>query len=108
MREYNMQMNESKTEYTTLQVDVSTKLKFLGTHIDTTTEVKSRINNGAKALIKMQNIFKQEKISEKLRIKLYKACIVPHLTYNIGTIPLKKTEAESLNKAHTDEDYEWR
>ena len=34
--------------------------------------------NGAKALIKMKNIFKQEKISEKLRIKLYKACLVPH------------------------------
>ena len=25
---------------------------------------------------------------------------MPHLTYNIGTIPLKKPEAESLNKAH--------
>ena len=48
----------------------------------------------------MQNIFKQEKISEKLRIKLYKACVVPHLTYNIGTIPLKTPEAGSLNKAH--------
>ena len=65
MCEYDMQMNESKTKYTTLQVDVATKLKFLGTNIDTSTEVKSRVNNGAKALIKMQNIFKQEKISDK-------------------------------------------
>ena len=40
MREYNMQMNESKTEYTTLQVDVATKLKFLGTYVDTSTEIR--------------------------------------------------------------------
>jgi len=103
MADYKMIMNQGKTEFETLergrQEDI--QIKFLGTKLNVSEEVKARKMRASRAMRVMRSIWsKHGVIGEKLRVRLYRACVEPHLLYNTATIPATDREIEALNKEH--------
>ena len=102
MAEYKMIMNKVKTEFETLdrsrQEEI--KIKFLVTKLNVRREeIKTRRMQAKQAMRIMRNIWEKRKIvREELRVRLYRACVEPHLM--LSTIPTKSTEIEELNIEH--------
>jgi len=103
MIEYKMIMNSAKTELETLSRAMQNviKIKFLGTKINVSDEIVARISKAKLALRALRNVWKHHSIVRvELRVRLYKACVEPHLLYNTATVPARTTEMEQLNKEH--------
>ena len=103
MHEYKMIMNQSKTEYETLSKEEQNniKIKFLGTKLNVKDEIEIRKSKARMVMRVLRNVWKfHHIIRESLRIRMYKACVGPHLMYNTATIPAKATEMEALDQEH--------
>ena len=46
----------------------------------------------------MRGVWKQEHIRENIRVHMYKACVEPHLLYNIAPVPVTAAGAEELDR----------
>jgi hypothetical protein len=102
-------MNEDKTELTTLRREPNREdekwrmTKKLGTLLGETEEMHRRKQLAAEAFKKLWQIWsksKQNKIGLPKRLTLYKAYILPILTYNSCTWALTATELEELEAFH--------
>jgi hypothetical protein len=100
MKRYNMQINVDKTEYATLTRDkhATVKLKFLGTQLNIKDEIATRKTRARQAMRVMRGVWKQEHIRENIRVHMYKACVEPHLLYNIAPVPVTAAGAEELDR----------
>ena len=73
------------------------KIRFLGTKISVSEEVLARVSRAKLALRAVQGVWKHHKVvREDLRVRLYTACVEPHLLYSTATVPAKATEVEHL------------
>uniref|UniRef100_A0A8D9EGY4 Craniofacial development protein 2 n=1 Tax=Cacopsylla melanoneura TaxID=428564 RepID=A0A8D9EGY4_9HEMI len=104
-----LEINKEKTEYmivgrnasqtTTVNVNgnnykMVNSFKYLGTqlnsHNNIEEEIKIRIVNANRSFFALHNLFKSKISSRKSKMKIYKAVIIPVLTYGCETWPLTK------------------
>jgi len=100
--EYNLTINQSKTERIMFATDarIKTGYKKLGTHVDTDEDLKLRITKATIAYDSMWNLWKCNKISIPTRLKLYNALVKSILLYNIGATAYREVQLEKLDSLH--------
>ncbi|NDG65218.1 MAG: hypothetical protein EBY29_17420, partial [Planctomycetes bacterium] len=101
--EYKMIVNQGKTEYETLERgrQEDTQLKFLGTKLNVSEEVKARKTRASRAVRVVRRVWsKHGVVGERLRVRLYRACVEPHLLYSTATVSATDREIEALNREH--------
>ena len=100
---YNMKLNRDKTtiDIMTSGSSESTEASTVGTHINTATELKLRKQKANTAFINLYRIWNLcSKTKTKTKLRFYNACVIPIITYNIGSIPFKKGQLRELDKLH--------
>ncbi len=107
LREWNLVMNEAKTERTTLvrkddQKDEQWRtVRKLGSLLGESDDISRRKQLAIVAFRNLMNLWvRRNQISEKLRLRLYNAFVLPVLTYNMGTWGLTKREEEKIEAFH--------
>ena len=104
-REFNLNINPSKTEYTIIQKErispgLLQKTKKLGTILDTEAELVRRKSLSNIALYKLKYIWKNRFVKTPLKVLLYKTYVRPILTYNCGTWATTKTLDRRIDSFH--------
>jgi hypothetical protein len=103
---WDLHVNEAKTEWVELTSsnpsnEAWRNVKALGSLLGDQQDVQRRKRQGSITFCKMMTLwFRRHHVSEPRRIRLYKACVLPTLTYNIGTWGLTKSEFNSLDTFH--------
>lgn len=102
LKESNLKVNETKTEYTNVKrnTDDWKKTRKLGNLIDEKEDVHKRRTLAQLAFNSLNNMWQRTNINEQKRIKLYDALITPILLYNCGTWGLTAKTLESLDTTH--------
>ena len=104
---WNLSVNRTKTEYTTLQ-RMSKKgeerwrtTKKLGTILGDDEELSRRRSLATIALKNATNLWSRRTyVSERRRLRIYNACVRPILTYNMGTWALTQNQTARLDAFH--------
>lgn len=102
-KKWNLKINSEKTERTKIDInDTSWKnVKKLGSLLDTQQDIYHRCNLAHAAFAKLRRHWSFKiKISNFLKIRLYKIYVLPILTYNIGTWSLNATLASYVDIFH--------
>ena len=106
LESWDLHVNESKTEWVELTSSNSTEelwrnAKVLGSLLGDLQDIQRRKQQATIAFRKMMTLwFRRQHVSESRRIRLYKAYVLPTLTYNMGTWGLTKGEFTSLDIFH--------
>ena len=107
LAEWNLKVNPLKTEHLTIsrldnRAEESWRLaKKLGTLLGDSEELERRRRLGAVALSQASTLWKRSTlVSESKRIRLYKACVKPIITYNFSTWALTQSELNRLDSFH--------
>jgi sorting nexin-29 len=103
LRDYNLKMNVEKTEYIKLSAteNKTMKSKKLGSKLNSEEDLNYRISLATVAFANMQKIWTQdEAIEESTKLKLYNACIIPIIMYNLSSITLTSASLQRLNAFH--------
>ena len=103
LKNWNLKVNESKTEITTVKrhEEEWKSVRKLGSLINEKEDIKKRKVLAQNAFIQLKNIWKNKKIiHEQRRIQIYEALVTPILTYNSGTWGLTKSNLECLDSTH--------
>ena len=103
LRQWNLKVNESKTEITRIEryQEEWKDVRKLGSLINESEDIKRRKILAQNAFNELKNIWTRKgKIGEQKRIQLYEALVIPILLYNCGTWGLTKQNLESLNIMH--------
>jgi len=102
-----LNVNPDKTEHTILAratdrvAEEWRTTKKLGSLLGAAEDIARRKQLAAAAFTSMFNVWKRRnKISERLRLRLYSAFILPILTYNSGTWGVSETVLQSLDAFH--------
>ena len=101
LAKWSLEVNSSKTERYSIQQGAEISVKKLGCMIDPAKEVQRRValaNAGFSS--KWRLWFRNAIVSEKVRLRLYHALIMPILTYNIGTLGVSETLMKQLDTTH--------
>ena len=73
----------------------------LGTLLDAALEVNAKIQRAWAAFASLSKIWSNRKlVGEKRRLRLFKAFVLPHLSYNIAVLALTPTLEKKLDVAH--------
>ena len=99
----NLQVNESKTEFTTISRsdDSWRKVKKVGSLLGDSEDVCRRKQLSNAALYKLKNIWlRNDKVKRNTRIKLYRSVVKSVLTYNCETWALTKQDQRKLDAFH--------
>ena len=103
---WDLHVNEAKTEWVELISSNPTNeawrnVKVLGSLLGDHQDIQKRKQQATIAFRKMMTLwFRRHHVSEPRRIRLYKAYVIPTLTYNIGTWGLTKSDFNSLDTFH--------
>ena len=100
---WNLSINVTKTTRSKIDIDFNDwkKEKKLGSLLDSSEDIDRRIQLSNFAIKQLQNKWMySNKLSIKLRMKLYKCYILPILTYNMGTWSLNSSLEKKINIAH--------
>lgn len=103
MAQKNMTMNAGKTERHLLDRPGRDMQDFkqLGTNVHSGIEVATRFKKARGAMRAYCKVWlKDNSISDKTKIRLFNATVLPHIIQNLHAVPLKKTEAEELDQLH--------
>ena len=115
LAEDNLFVNEAKTEITKVERKIRKKknenyqnksedwrhVTKLGSKLGDAEDVLKRKQLAAGKLKEMNNIWiRNQQVSRKTKIRLYKAIVKPVLLYNASTWGLNKSDEESLNSFH--------
>ncbi|XP_065180176.1 uncharacterized protein LOC135810612 [Sycon ciliatum] len=107
LREWHLKVNEEKTEQTTLHregdrlAEIWRKTRKLGSLLGDEQDVIRRKQLATAAFRSLFVVWcRRELISEKLRLRLYQAFVIPVLTYNGGTWGLTVALEQSLDSFH--------
>ena len=107
LRRSGISVNEEKTEQTTLRregdrlAEIWRKTRKLGSLLGDEQDVISRKQLATAAFRSLFVVWcRRELISEKLRLRLYQAFVIPVLTYNGGTWGLTVALEQSLDSFH--------
>jgi hypothetical protein len=101
--EWNLAINKGKTEFVQITSDNYYRLqnKKLGSRLSTMDDIKYRIIQSNTAFHKMWKLWLSRKNTAlSTRIRLYNACILPILSYNMGASAARDTQLEFFNRAH--------
>ena len=108
----NLQVNESKTEYTTIVRNKKTKDKKvidepwrhtikIGSKLGDSEDIINRKQLSNIALHQLENIWiRKDKVNMKLKLEIYKIVIKSVLLYNCGTWAMTKNEEKHINAFH--------
>ena len=103
LSQWNLKVNETKTEITVIERTKNEwkNVRKLGNLINEEEDIKRRKILAQNAFRDLLNIwYRQNLISERKRICLYEALVLPILLYNCGTWGLTKKNLESLDALH--------
>ncbi|XP_065189344.1 uncharacterized protein LOC135819973 [Sycon ciliatum] len=107
LREWHLKVNEEETEQTTLRragdrlAEIWRKTRKLGSLLGDEQDVIRRKQLATAAFRSLFVVWcRRELISEKLRLRLYQAFVIPVLTYNGGTWGLTMALEQSLDSFH--------
>ncbi len=103
LKNYNLMTNKEKTEQFTIERNGETdwkKCKLLGSLLDTESDINRRTLLAITAYNKLNYIFKSNNVSNKIKIRIYNAYILPILTYNCEIWTLTETLSEKVNTFH--------
>ena len=77
------------------------KVRHLGSLLDTAADVSKRIQSANSAFATLNKMWmRRNLVSEKKRIQLFKAFVLPHITYNLCTQALTKPLENRMDVAH--------
>jgi hypothetical protein len=102
---YNLQANAQKSEWYTIsrgewQANATTKL---GDKIGTTAEIAHKRGRAIQAFRKMSRtwtVLRTHRTPLHIRLRLYNAFVLPHLTYNLGALALTPRQMTKLDTIH--------
>ena len=107
LKKYNLLVNEEKTEYTDIKREQKKedekwrKVKKVGSLLGDEEDMARRRTLAAAAMAKMDKIWiRQDKISKKRKINIYRALVKSILLYNCGTWGVTKTEEQKMDAFH--------
>jgi hypothetical protein len=106
LKEWDLVVNDEKTDLTTLKRDEKENenwraTKKLGTLLGDHEELKRRKQLAAAAFQKAKQLWANDsKVREKRRLRIYNSCVKPILTYNMGTWALTQSETAELDAFH--------
>ena len=103
LKTWNLQVNENKTEITTINRQTSTwkTTKKLGSLLDTKEDIKRRKILATAAFKNMYKLWiRRHKLTEKRILMLYNTLVLPILLYNSGTWGVNQTELNGLDSFH--------
>ena len=106
LKSWDLHVNETKTEWVELvssnsTVEVLKNVKVLGSLLGDHEDIQRRKQQATIVFRKMMTLwFCRHHVNEPRRIRLYKAYVLPTLTYNMGTWGLTKGEFTSLDIFH--------
>lgn len=88
LEKWNLKVNAEKTEFTTLTKENArtVDVKKLGSKIGDNADINIRIKNSNSAFNSMWKVWRSKHIARSTKIRLYKACILPILMYNMAAI----------------------
>ena len=99
---YNLLVNQQKTERIRISNNhwESTGYKKLGSHVDAAVDLRIRITKAYATFTSMWKMWKCSKISIPTRLRMYNACVIPILLYNIGAQAYTESQVIKLEAAH--------
>ena len=103
LKRWNLVVNESKTEVTTVQkgTDSWKTTKKLGSLIDTKEDIKRRKTLATASFHNMYKIWiRRHKLAEEKLLQLYNTIVLPVLLYNCGTWGVTQTDLNALDAFH--------
>jgi hypothetical protein len=98
-----LKLNDDKTEYTLLNKHTSPTLsvKKLGTILSPNLDVRRRTGEAEKGFTTLWKLWLHDKhIPLPTKVRLFNACIVPILTYNLHTGPYTQSDLQSIDTCH--------
>ena len=108
--EWNLIVNETKTEYTNIEISPETEnrgkeswrqSKILGSKLGSNEDILHRMNLGCIAFANFKKIWKNSKyIETNTKIRLYEALVVPVIMYNSGTWASTRQVLDKLDSLH--------
>lgn len=100
--QYNLTVNQGKTERICICNDHRANIgyKKLGSHVDAVADLRMRITKAYVAFTSMWKLWKCTIISIPTRLRMYNACVVPILLYNIGAQAFTDSQVCKLEAAH--------
>ena len=101
-REYKLIVNTDKTEETEISVDNKDwqGVKKLGSLLGQEEDLKRRMQLAALQFNKCTKLWGTKGITLRIRLRLYKALVIPVLMYNAGTWALTSTQSKRLDAYH--------
>lgn len=102
LAEYRLKVNESKTELTTYTGSPreTPATKKLGSKLNAADNLKYRMGLAVATLNKLWRLWKSTSATKETKLKMYKACILPILMYNMGACSLSLAKLEKLDSFH--------
>lgn len=100
---YNLLVNDDKTEYIDLTRHSAQDIpiKKLGNILSSELEIRARIRSADLAFGQLWKVWLNDRqISNKSKIRIYRACIEPILTYNAHCLALPQSKIRLLDVAH--------
>lgn len=100
---FNLKMNNDKTEHITVNRTSLNNLanKKLGSKLSMKLDMTHKINTANFAFTRLRKLFRNTKyISTETKLKMYSACILPIITYNMSSMALTDNELEKMNTTH--------
>ena len=99
---YNLQVNMGKTERKIISSNckTATSYKKLGGHLDADVDIKLRIQKANLAFYSMWKTWNSGEISLPVRVRLYNACILSILLFNVASGAYGEVHLRSLESAH--------
>ena len=101
LKNYNLQLNESKTEKIRYTRDCNLrKVKKLGTILDEGAEINRRKQLASLAMSKYRRIWRNKYITVRRKVKIYNVYVRSIFLYNCSTWTSNKATEKSLNSFH--------
>jgi hypothetical protein len=101
LAKWHLKVNGDKTEQYKLERGVTCTTKKLGSYLDQAKDIRHRTGMANAAFHRMWRLwFRDKLVSQAVRLRMYKAYILPLLTYNIGALGVCPTDMKKLNTTH--------
>ena len=99
----NLTINNAKTEEYIISKNGDPawmKCKYLGTMLDTHTDIKSRKRNANNAMRIIEHILKDKRVSLQTKLRVFNAYVTSIFLYNSETWTIKQTTADTIDSFH--------
>jgi hypothetical protein len=100
MANFNLQINQDKTEFIMMKPGEDLNTKKLGSIIDSNKDIEYRITQSKRAFKECWKIRNSKRVRTSTKVRMYNAFIKPILTYNLGATAATTPYLNKIDRHH--------